>query len=75
MDNQDFVDTQPPAEPAEADPVTTEAPVTSEAPEVPAPAADVAGVAGANVTHVVERRSFGRPSPNDPMVVTQHTGV
>lgn len=69
MDDQDFVDTQPPVAI-----VTTEAPVTSEAPEVPAPAADAAGVAGAEVTHVVERRSFGRSSENDPMVVTQHTG-
>ena len=56
------------------DPVTTEAPVTSEAPEVPAPAADAAGVAGANVTHVIERRSFGRSSADEPMPVAQHTG-
>lgn len=65
---------------------TPEAPVPNEAPEVPAPASDVADGAGAEGTSaepqavapvaaapVVEHRSFGRP-PGEPMPVTVHTG-
>ena len=78
--SQDFEDTQAPegAEPTqqavEPEPITTEAPAATEAPEAPAPVSDVTAAAGVEVTHVVEHRSFGRSSADEPMPVTQRIG-
>ena len=78
MSTTDTVDpvVEPPVDPV-VEPITTDAPATTEAPDAPAPAPDVAAVAGADVTPlpVTERRSFGRASADEPMPVTQHTGV